>query len=252
MSENNTMADERGPVLIGNGKSDKLPSRRDVLKATAATGAGLSLLGSLAELLTACGTTESEYAEVAGGNQTLRLNIEGYGTEPIPVIIQCKDGVDPLQLRLGDGGSIRPTSQGIDVTPLPFKDGAETKRLVGEVLGSRLVKLKRSPELGDQNVNVHHKAAPEISVDQETISGNDTVYGLSVITPALNGLTHRNGLEVEHNHRKPKDYPDLRDFTAGWAVGQLIQTADGKHMFVVSGFVRDSRLLVPAHLPTTP
>ncbi len=249
MSENNTM-DEKGSTYVGIGRPDSGSpvTRRVFLKAAGA----LAGAGALTELLAACGVKQSEYAEVAGGSQTLRLNVEGYGTEPIPVIIQYKDGVDPLQLRLGDGGSIKPTSQGIEVTPLPFKDGAETKRLVGEVLGSRLVKLNRSPELGDQNVNVHHKAAPEISVDQETISGNVTVYGLRVITPALNGLMHRNGFEVEHNYRKPTDHPDLADFTAGWAVGQMIKTADMRDMFVVSGFVRDPRLLVPATLPTTP
>lgn len=240
--------DEKGPIYVGTGKPDgTVLSRRAFLRTLPALAA---LLVGGDFLLAACGVKQSEYSEVAEGNKLL-LNVEGNGTKSIPVIIRYKKGVDSLQLRLGDGGSITPESTGIKVTPLAFKDGATTRRLVGEVLGSRLVELKRSPELGDQSVTVHHKAAPEIQVDQETISGSDTVFGLRVITPAQNGLNHSNGLEEEYNYRKPTDHPDLANFTAGWVVGQLIEN-DGGKIFDISGFVRDPRLLVPARLPTTP
>jgi hypothetical protein len=217
----------------GTGLDNKI-SRRDFLKKL---GLGASTI-LLSNVLVACDKLTPEemkitYKEVKNG-ETLPMYISGR-EKPENVYMQnFFPDLDPLQIRQKDGKDVA----------LPFKNGAETVRMLGEVTNPTLFKVTgKNPDLGEEiTVGVY----PEVTGNLVSTEGrhdlnfSDNLYAIPVIVANQSYLEDEAPAETNKGEKyKINAWREVENFGNGLVVGTLGQD----NRFMISGYVCDARAL---------
>ena len=213
-------------------------SRRDFLKVV---GAGIGAAVA-SPLLSACSPEEEqvkpEYHKISEGG-SLNLKIGNEGTTSNVTISYRQQGefpTWPLHVRIVNG----------EAKYIPFQNGEERVRIVGEILEPVLYRVCRNTSLSDEiTVGVYREATTPISMtlsERIDLPEGDDVYGLPVVTVFADWMKDRNSEPpFEINARPPvESWENLDKFGKGIASGRLEHTEKG-YTFTVDGFIFDSR-----------
>jgi len=213
---------------------DKKISRRDFLKML---GMSVSAV-AVSQVLSACERFTPEemkitYKEIKNGD-SLPLYIRGQ-EKPANINIQYAfPDVDPLQIRQKDGKGVA----------LPFKNGEERVRFLGEIGDPTLYKVTgKNPELSDEiTVGVYPKVTGNlISLDgRHNLEFHDNLYAMPVIVANQSYFEDQAPSEINKGEGyKRSDWKDVGHFGNGLIVGTLGED----DRFRVSGYVCDARAL---------
>lgn len=214
---------------------DNKISRRDFLKML---GLGASAV-AISQVLSACDKLTPEelkitYKEIKNGD-SLPLYISGQeNPETINVQYAFPD-VDSLQIRQKDGKSIA----------LPFKDGDEKVRFLGEITDPTLYRVTgKNPVLDDEiTVGIYPKVTGNLfSIEgRRNLNFSDRLYAIPVIVANQSYLEDEAPSEMNKGEKyKINAWREVENFGNGLMVGTL---GEDKR-FRISGYVCDARAVV--------
>lgn len=208
----------------------KLYSRRDFLRFLGIGAASIAVT----RLLTACDKLSSEemkltFKEIKTGD-SLSLNISGESPRSIG-FQYANSGIDRVQVRQKDGS---------DIT-MPFKNGGETVRMLGEISDPTLYKVTgKNPALGEEiTVGVYPKVTGKLlSMEgRRDLNFGENTYALPVIVANVSYLEDQAPAEINKSDSyNREDWRNVKEFGNGLAVGEL-----NNDVFTVTGFVSDAR-----------
>jgi hypothetical protein len=209
---------------------DKKYGRRDFLKMF---GIGASAIAAT-QLLSACEKFTPEEMKLTfkeiGTGDAVPLNVSGESPRNIRFQYANSD-IDKIQIR---------QKEGTDMT-LPFKNGGETVRMLGEISDPTLYKITgKNPGLSSEiTVKVYSEVTggkkPNSSRGELDI--NDRSYALPVIVQNMSYFEDIAPSETNKSDSyNREDWRDIEKFGNGLAVGSL-----NKDIFTVYGFVSDAR-----------
>lgn len=218
----------------GTGLDNKI-SRRDFLKKL---GLGASTI-LLSNVLVACDKLTPEemkitYKEVKNGD-SLPLYISGRDKPENVYIQNFFPDLDPLQIRQKEARDIA----------LPFKDGAETARMLGEVTNPTLFKVKgKNSSLGDEiTVGVYPSVTGNLvsTEGRHDLNFSDNLYAIPVIVANQSYFEDDAPAEVNKGEKfKINAWREVENFGSGLMVGMLGED----NRFMASGYVCDARAVV--------
>lgn len=210
---------------------DKKYNRRDFLKMF---GIGASALAAT-QLLSACEKFTPEEMKLAfkeiGTGDSLPLNVSG--ESPRNISFQyANSNIDKIQVRQKDG---------VDMT-LPFKNGDETVRILGEVSDPTIYKITgKNPALDKEiTVGVYPKVTGKLlSLEgRRDLDINENSYAIPVVVANVSYFEDKAPSEKNKSGSfNREDWRNVKEFGNGLAVGTFDQTDN----FMVTGFISDAR-----------
>lgn len=214
-------------------------SRRDFLKVVVSLGAVAAGGATLCKLLTPEDTVRvPDYKEI-NDNEKLLLSVDG-SKEFYPVYIRYLTRGNPLFEKL----RIRRVDD--QDKYLPFNNGGETVRKVGEIIDINLKKVRKNSELSDEiRVGVYPTSGVILDmVRRRDFPDDREMYALEIVTARYDYLQDGRS-EVETNKKPPaEDWMNIHEFGRGLAVGELRKSLDGSaYTFEVWGYTHDARAL---------
>jgi hypothetical protein len=221
--------------VVRVGQSDHRISRRTFLKLAGAAVASLVVPGCI-EVNDPDGTTVL-FQEVSEGQAIdLVLPNQMNGT-PVTIEYGKHDEFDftPLQLR---------EDKKHNVIFQPFKDGASTVRMMGEITDPHIYEMMPNPELGDIPVHTYPSAISEMSSQGRSILDARQKYHVLRVVTRLSDYMGDRKPNAETNAHPWGPHP-VDKFGEGACIGTL-KMDNGKQVFEVTRFVQDLRALVPA------
>lgn len=214
----------------GTNMDKKLYSRRDFLKFLGVGAAAVAIPG----LLTACDKLSSEelkltFKEVGNGD-SVPLNVSGESARNIKFQYMNSD-IDKLQIRQKDGTD----------TTLPFKNGSQSVRMLGEISDPTLYRITgKNPGLNPEiTIGVYPKVTGKInsSEGRSDLEFNDRMYAVPVIVANTSYFEDKAPAETNKSGSFSRDdWRNVNEFGNGLAVGSF-----NKDIFTVYGFVSDAR-----------
>jgi len=227
---------------------DQLPmSRKSFLKVGGVAAAS-------AVVLTACKPgaegerRKDEFAEIEAGDMvTLQVN----GSEKDVVINYYDDFFKAMNGRI-QRAQARVESRGIGpIKPEvePFKPGASTERMVGELLEKQITTWTVADEFATSGVGIHEMPGPatHIAPPDRRLNKGQNISGIRVITSLANTVPGEQPSENNANHNSWSPSSEPPQFGQGLLVGEMRTLADGNPVFNVYGYVPDARAMVPVN-----